>query len=162
MDSHSCCKLNSYFSNSSSYLFRSMYLCVVTVLVWIWWTLPTGVGLFQRMCASVLICIVKVLVSHTVVSKQKRWTYQCVGLHAIKCFSCNVQHNFFLHVFSLTCQLPCAYYLSILCNLLGVMPLPLSVKVRHSCPASSTTSIQICLAVTPGSDALSRTQDEIH
>lgn len=46
-------------------------------------------------------------------------------------------------------------YLSILCSLLGVMPQPLSVNVRQSWPSSSTTSIHICLAHTPGSDALS-------
>lgn len=68
---------------------------------------------------------------------------------------------FYYHVhFMWICT--CASYLSILCNLLGVMPLPLSVKVRHSWPSSSTTSIQICLADTPGSDALSTAQDLVN
>lgn len=51
-------------------------------------------------------------------------------------------------------------HLSILCSLLGVIPLPLSVKLRHSCSLSVTTSIQMFLAVTPGSDALSATREQ--
>lgn len=51
-------------------------------------------------------------------------------------------------------------YLSILCSLLGVIPLPLSVNVRQWWPASSSTSIQICLADTPGSEALSKARKE--
>lgn len=54
----------------------------------------------------------------------------------------------------------CVSYLSILCSLLGVMPLPLSVNVRQRWPDSSTTSIQNWLAETPGSDALSRTREK--
>lgn len=71
-------------------------------------------------------------------------------------------HTTCVHVFFPYMSSSCGYarvpYLSILCSLLGVMPLPLSVKVRQRWPASSTTSIQICLADTPGSDALSRTR----
>lgn len=47
---------------------------------------------------------------------------------------------------------------SILCSLFEVMLQPSSVKVRRNWPFSSSTSIHICLAHTPGSDALSGTK----
>ena len=163
MDNQTCCQLNSYHLEMiNQQIILALRMCVVKCLfVWIWWT-RWHVGVCLRMCDW-----------YKMRPKTRRWLTLC-GLsteernttsvydymqqkfmmqHTIKSFIC----FFSLHV-NLMCM--CRSYLSILCSLLGVMPLPLSVKVRHSWLGSSTTSIQNCLADTPGSDALSATLEK--
>lgn len=84
----------------------------------------------------------------------KLWRKWEIPLQIMSLFSTRLEASF-VSVFT---------HLSILCSLLGVIPLPLSIKLRHNCSLTVTTSIQMFLAVTPGSDALSTTHTckEIH